>query len=201
MRTTGKFSAVAKNFLSKNKDGGKLGKGFRPAAVKDYLKAHPSTVVHYVRNEHGFVKGVVVGTGKDNIGWSLVHSDLDTTTDYVNLRSTPAFQLAQTKLRRAADALDLIDNEDARRLFRSSILGASEMNQGLGESGVVVQVPIFDKANGLYQALNRALDNPVKFIPDPLAVGVSYIEDTPNDPEMTEAIFSVKDRLAKIYKD
>jgi hypothetical protein len=191
------MNTLSKNLLKKDPSAAKLGKKFPQAAVKNFLKDNPHALVSYVRNKAGYVKGVVVAVAKDKIGWALVNHSADTDFAYKFTRQTPAFQRTQNYLRRASEAVEQVESEDLRRFLNSQILGAADANEATGKAIVAVDVPKFDRYEGLFTAFNRAFDEPVQF---DFMDGDGIVLGTPEDYDLNLAIWNLAERTTKYYK-
>jgi len=169
------------------------------AFIKNYLKDHPNTLVSYVRDSKGFVKGVVVAIAKDKIGWSLVNSGRD--SDWVDRKThqLPAYQRLQVAIRNILAATENIDDEVVKDEIVKSALAASSFHAGLSGLITSVKVPLFERGSGIYHALDRALGDPVVF-DGPDAEGAEYIKGTPNDNDLNKAIWKMKERAVKYFR-
>lgn len=123
-------------------------------------------LVMYVRNEHGFKKGVVVALDKNRIGWSLVNKE-----DYLpylgNVWGVPAIQRLINELKDVdlgpLQTIDILKNHPS---FKALCAGYNQPP---------LMVPYFDKGEGFGRAIKRAFKN-------------TDVENLPSDPDLIDTV-------------
>lgn len=104
--------------------------------VKNALKQ--KHIIQYIRDSYGYVKGVAIAFGKDQIGWALV-APSDRVWKKEKIHNIPA---VSHLLRQGKTWNDLIP---------------TPLVQNILNRGLIMQVPLFDKEVGLNKAIHRAL--------------------------------------------
>lgn len=140
--------------------------------VREFLKANTDIKINYVRDIYGHKKGVVVRIGRDKdakIGWSLVNIN-----DMVIMHRKPHQLPFYQWMKGMGASGDTIYFDPAF--------------QRLLENGGYVKIPKFDKYEGLYWAINRAMSGS-------LTVEEGIIKDNdgnlPNDEELIDALAEI----------
>ena len=113
--------------------------------LKAYLLQH-KVLVQYLHDLYGFRRGVLVATGKDQIGWSSV-SDHDVEIRRIDPLKLPAIQRLMKK---GASISEIMSNKAYRKAIKENC---------------AVPVPIFDFNIGLFLALGRAEQGTVQTMP------------------------------------
>ena len=113
--------------------------------MKDYLLRH-KVLVQYLHDVYGFRRGVLVATGKDQIGWSSV-SDYDVEIRRIDPLKLPALQ-------RLVEKGAAISEIASNKVYRKAI-----------KENCAVPVPIFDLNIGLFLALGRAEQGALQTMP------------------------------------
>jgi len=140
--------------------------------LKYYKEKYPKHILSYVRNKSGYVKGVLVATGKYNIGWSLV-SDDDSLHYLIPIHCLPSVQ----------HLLHENENMTVKELFQTPAY------KHFSDSDGVTTVPSFDKNKGISLAFKRAQLSPDKQ------------EPLPKDSDFVRALRIMQDRSYKYFKD
>ena len=167
--------------------------------VKNYLLANPNTLVSYVRDELGYIKGVVVAVGKNKIGWSLVNGSMDSEWEFRRAHQFPAYHKLQNSLKKIAEAANLVEDDAIRDELFNYVAASTDYSKGLGKIYTEARVPFFDKNKGLQVAINRGLESPAVFSVD--EEGTEMVSGTPNDDDLNMAIWKMKERSKKYYKE
>ena len=168
-------------------------------AIKQYLAANPNTLVTYVRDNFGSIKGVVIAIGKNKIGWSMVNDsdDLGDASSRVDrLVGTPNFQMAQARLRRVVDASYAIGEDYIAREASKSLSFLDDLSNVL----VLTKKYEFDKTTGFFKALERALGGEVKFSYNKSA-NFTEVFGVPNDRRLLDAVWSMSERSIRYFKE
>lgn len=115
--------------------------------VKQFLvENHKNIKIKYIRNVYGYKAGVVIKIGRGTealIGWSTVHPSQDSTVHYRKPHQLPIYQWME------------------RNGVSYHVILSSGFYHKLLENGCVVNIPRFDKYEGLAIAIERALNREV----------------------------------------
>jgi len=173
--------------------------------VKNYREMNPSTLIGYVRNAQGFVKGVVVATSKNNIGWSLVNGgERDSDWKLRKVHQLPTFQKLGNAIDNLAIYLDSIPDETLRYEAKNRILSAIDFHQGLVGLETSVKIPVgFDKDVGFLHAVSKAVEGSVRFdkVTDEISGReVEVLHGVANDKDLIAAVWKMRERATKYYR-
>ena len=154
----------------------------KSAIARDFISQH-RVLIGYVLDVFGFRKGVVVATGRRNVGFSIVNRSLDAEWIRIQPFRLPAIQ------RMVQKGLPLEEIVNSRP-FRNCVRGNN-----------AVRVPKFDTRMGFLLALDSALCGEVKFVDENVESPVVYCPRMPNDPDLMRVVIQMIGRARRFFRD
>ena len=144
--------------------------------LKRYLSTS-KVLIHYVRDMNGFLKGLVLATAKDRIGWSIV-STRDISLQRIDPMNIP---ILKKMIEEESPIADIMSHKAYLKCIRDHSS---------------VTVPTFDKETGFLIALGRSLISKVEE-----KEGKLYLEPAPpNDKELRSAISKMAARAKRYFR-